>query len=108
MDDVDSDETLINRQTRLRQLICGRDVVDEQQDIPVGFNELLDALFVLYNECSKDSFKRNKYASGFVKKCEYFGFYKSTVICTVRVFVCTVSNHIHCDMYRARIRVHGI
>ena len=31
-----------------------------------------------------------------------------TVICTVRVFVCTVSNHIHCDMYRARIRVHGI
>ena len=70
---VDSDETLVNRQMKLRQLIGGRELDDELPDTPVGFSELLDALFVLYNECSKDSLKRNKYAAGFVKKCKYFG-----------------------------------
>ena len=30
--------------------------------------------------------------------------YQCTVICTVRVFVCTVSNHIHWNRYRARAR----
>jgi len=55
----------------LRQLICSVECV-EPPEIAVGFSELLDALFVLYNECSKDSFKRNKYATGFVKKCESY------------------------------------
>jgi len=67
----DFDQTVISRQARLRQLICDSDCV-EQPDISLGYSELLDALFVLYNECSKDSFKRNKYATGFVKKCESF------------------------------------
>jgi len=70
MADTDYDKILVNRQAKLRQLISGRECV-EPSEIPVGFNELLDALFVLYNECSKDSFKRNKYATGFVKKCEF-------------------------------------
>ena len=69
---ADSCDTLVNRHTRLLQLICGREVVDENSDTLMGFNELLDALFVLYHECAKDSFKRNKYAAGFVKKCESF------------------------------------
>jgi len=71
MADTDCDKTLVNRQAKLRQMICGGECV-EPSAIPIGFSELLDALFVLYNECSKDSFKRNKYATGFVKKCEFF------------------------------------
>jgi len=70
MADADSDETLVNRQTKLCQLIRRHDFAIEESGISLGISELLDALFVLYNECSKDSFKRNKYATGFVKKCE--------------------------------------
>jgi len=71
MSEIDYDKTLFNRQIRLRQLICGREFAGEQTEMSVGLscNELLDALFVLYNECSKDSLKRNKYATDFVKKC---------------------------------------
>jgi len=75
MAEADSEETLFSRQMKLRQLIYGREFAGEQPETSVSCSELLDALFVLYNECSKDSFKRNKYAAGFVKKCEYCGFY---------------------------------
>jgi len=71
MADADFDETLHSRHTRLRQLISHDDFLEEQSETSVGFNELVDALFVLYNECSKDSLKRNKYAVGFVKKCKF-------------------------------------
>jgi len=70
MADADFDDTLHSRHARLRQLISHRDFVDEQSETSIGINELVDALFVLYNECSKDALKRNKYAAGFVKKCE--------------------------------------
>jgi len=70
MADANFHEALHCRHTRLCQLISSRDFVDERSETSIGFSELLDALFVLYNECSKDSLKRNKYAAGFVKKCE--------------------------------------
>jgi len=69
---ADFQETLQSRHTRLRQLVSSCDLVDEQSQTSIGFSELVDALLVLYNECSKDSFKRNKYANGFVKKCELY------------------------------------
>jgi len=79
-----SDETLVERHTRLRQIVCGRELLDDQSETSIGLSELVDALFVLYNECSKDSFKRNKYAAGFVKKCECSPFVRlcSTAPCT--------------------------
>jgi len=83
MADGDSIATPVNRQMRLRQLIYGRESVGQHPETLIGVTELLDALFVLYNECTKDSFKRNKYAVGFVKKCEYFVFCRILQACTV-------------------------
>lgn len=63
------------RTTRLNSLILGRPeaLPKEQKDICSGINRdgLLDALFVLYDECSKDAIKKkSKYIQDFAAKCE--------------------------------------
>jgi citron Rho-interacting kinase len=64
-----------SRASRLNSLILNRPEAlgKEQKDICSAINRegLLDALFVLYNECSKDSLKkRNKNINDFATKCE--------------------------------------
>lgn len=63
------------RTTRLNSLILGRPeaLPKEQKEICSGINRdgLLDALFVLYDECNKDAIKKkNKNILDFTNKCE--------------------------------------
>lgn len=64
------------RTTRLNSLILGRPeaLPKEQKEICSGINRdgLLDALFVLYDECNKDAIKKkNKNVLDFTNKCEF-------------------------------------
>lgn len=63
------------RTTRLNSLILGRPeaLPKEQKEICSGINRdgLLDALFVLYDECNKDAVKKkHKPIQDFTTKCE--------------------------------------
>jgi hypothetical protein len=63
------------RTTRLNSLILGRPeaLKNPQKEICAGINRdgLLDALFVLYDECSKDAVKKkSKHIQDFTNKCE--------------------------------------
>lgn len=63
------------RTTRLNSLILGRPeaLPKEQKEICSGINRdgLLDALFVLYEECNKDALKKkNKNIQDFTTKCK--------------------------------------
>jgi hypothetical protein len=71
------------RTTRLNSLILGRPeaLPKEQKEICEGINRdgLLDALFVLYDECSKDSVKKkHKTIQEFTNKCEFEMFARSS------------------------------
>lgn len=64
------------RTTRLNSLILGRPeaLPKEQKEICGGINRdgLLDALFVLYDECNKDAMKKkNKNVLDFTTKCRF-------------------------------------
>lgn len=64
-----------SRATRLNSLIINRPetLSKEQREICRAINRegLLDALFLLYDECSKDALKkRNKNIQDFAAKCE--------------------------------------
>lgn len=63
------------RTTRLNTLILGRPeaLPKEQKEICSGINRdgLLDALFVLYDECNKDAIKKkSKSIQDFTSKCK--------------------------------------
>lgn len=63
------------RTTRLNSLILGRPekLPAPQKEICAGINRdgLLDALFVLYDECSKDAVKKkSKSIQEFTNKCK--------------------------------------
>lgn len=67
------------RTTRLNSLILGRPeaLPKEQKEICSGINRdgLLDALFVLYDECNKDVIKRkSKNIQDFTTKCKFIYF----------------------------------
>lgn len=64
------------RTTRLNSLILGRPeaLPVPQKEICSGINRdgLLDALFVLYDECSKDAIKKkSKNIQDFTNKCKF-------------------------------------
>lgn len=64
------------RTTRLNSLLLGRpeSLPKEQREICSGINRdgLLDALFVLYDECNKDILKKkNKNLMDFTTKCMF-------------------------------------
>lgn len=64
------------RTTRLNTLILGRPeaLPKEQKEICSGINRdgLLDALFVLYDECNKDAIKKkSKSIQDFTSKCKF-------------------------------------
>lgn len=65
------------RTTRLNSLILGRPeaLPKEQKEICNGISRdgLLDALFVLYDECNKDGVKKkSKHIQDFAVKCEFW------------------------------------
>lgn len=67
--------TISARTTRLNSLILGRPeaLPKELREICSGINRdgLMDALFVLYDECNKDAIKkRNKNIQDFTNKCK--------------------------------------
>lgn len=68
--------TISARTTRLNTLILGRPeaLPKEQKEICSGINRdgLLDALFVLYDECNKDAIKKkSKNIQDFTTKCKF-------------------------------------
>jgi len=68
-DEVDVSRRPISmRASQLNQLLLGRTTHIDQTAV-VGLEGLLDTLFVLYDECNKDSLLKNQYISTFVKKC---------------------------------------
>lgn len=65
-----------SRASRLNSLILNRpeSLSKEQKEVCSAINRegLLDALFMLYDECSKDALKkRNKNISDFATKCKF-------------------------------------
>lgn len=59
-------ESVSSRITRLQQLLSGR----TGRKVPLlDKDALLDAMVVLYSECSTDAMTRDKNISTFVKKC---------------------------------------
>jgi len=66
---ADDHESILARLSRLNQLLDGRGLVTEELKTLVSRDGLLDILFALYDECTKDVFTRNRYVTSFVKKC---------------------------------------
>lgn len=65
-----------SRSARLNSILLGRPeaLSKERKEICQGINRegLLDALFVLYDECNKDAIKKkNKNIADFTNKCKY-------------------------------------
>jgi citron Rho-interacting kinase len=73
------------RTTRLNSLILGRAeaLPKEQKEICNGISRdgLLDALFVLYDECNKDAVKKkSKHIQDFTIKCKLMNFAKISIL----------------------------
>ncbi len=71
-DPFDGGESIAERISKLSHLFAGksRNVQIDGKSL-VGQEGLLDALFVLYDECKSDALMRNLYIAAFVKKCKY-------------------------------------
>ena len=63
-------DSIASRTSKLNQMFQGRKLKADQKSI-VGREGLLDALFVLYDECSSECLMKNEYIAEFVKKCKY-------------------------------------
>ena len=63
-------ESIACRTSKLNQMFQGRKLTSDQKSI-VGREGLLDALFVLYDECSSECLMKNEYIAEFVNKCMY-------------------------------------
>lgn len=71
---------ITSRASRLNSLILNRpeSLSKEQKEVCSAINRegLLDALFLLYDECSKDALrKRNKNINDFSTKCKIISLY---------------------------------
>lgn len=68
-----SNEPIVSRISRLNQVFLGksngRHVVNNQ--VLLSREGLLDALFVLYEECNNEHMMKNEHISSFVTKCKY-------------------------------------
>ena len=64
---VGGSSSIAGRMSRLNQLFQGRRA---DQKAIVGREGLLDALFVLYDECKNEYLMKNQYIAEFVKKCK--------------------------------------
>lgn len=76
---VNSTITIQTRASRLNTLILNRPETlnKEQKEVCSAINRegLLDALFLLYDECSKDALKkRHKNIQDFASKCKFLIF----------------------------------
>jgi citron Rho-interacting kinase len=63
-------ESIVTRLSKLNQLLVGRGSSLSVCKSLVSHDGLLDALLVLYDECSKDLMTKNQHTATFVKKCE--------------------------------------
>lgn len=63
-------DSIACRTSKLNQMFQGRKLSADQKSV-VGREGLLDALFVLYDECSNECLMKNEYIANFVKKCKY-------------------------------------
>ena len=70
MMESDSGESIAVRVSKLNQLFVGRAGQFLEHKALASREGLLDALVVLYEECSTDHLMKNDYIANFVKKCK--------------------------------------
>jgi len=63
-------EPIISKTSKLNQLLQDK-LVRGSSTLQINREGLIDALLVLYEECTSDELKKNQYISKFVKKCKY-------------------------------------
>ena len=63
-------EPITSKILKLDQLLQGK-CVRGINAFQITREGLIDALLVLYEECTSDEFKKNQYISKFIKKCKY-------------------------------------
>lgn len=80
-------EPIIKRILQLHSLISSGGLEAGQHGALVGQEGLLDALLVLYEECSKDYLKREENVTTFINKCEFSCSHLCVLTC-LNVLVC--------------------